>query len=333
MQKIAIIGTGAWGTALAAVARRAGRDVRLWAREPEVVAAVNERHENDVYLAGIALDPKIVATGELEEAVHDAEAILLVTPAQHTRSVVVELAAHVPPSVPTLICSKGIEEGSGKLMSEVLAELAPGRAVGVLSGPTFAGEVAQGLPTAITLATDAEGLGRTLVKALGSATFRPYWSPDVAGAQIGGAVKNVLAIACGIVEGKKLGDNARAALITRGLAEMVRLGLAKGARPETLYGLSGLGDLALTCTGQQSRNMSLGMALGAGETLEAILAKRNTVAEGVYTAASVTALAARLKVEMPIASAVNAILHQGAAIDEAVAGLLARPFRAEGVDG
>ena len=332
MQKIAIIGAGAWGTALAAVARRAGRDVRLWAREPEVVAAVNARHENEVYLAGIALDPDIVATGELEEAADDAEAILLVTPAQHTRSVAVELAAHVPPSVPTLICSKGIEEGSGKLMSEVLAELAPGRAVGVLSGPTFAGEVAQGLPTAITLATDAEGLGRTLVKALGSATFRPYWSPDVTGAQIGGAVKNVLAIACGIVEGRKLGDNARAALITRGLAEIVRLGLAKGARAETLYGLSGLGDLALTCTGHQSRNMSLGMALGAGETLEGILAQRNTVAEGVYTAASVTALAARLEVEMPIAGAVNAILHGGAAIDEAVAGLLARPFKAEGVE-
>ncbi|MDH3232259.1 MAG: NAD(P)-dependent glycerol-3-phosphate dehydrogenase [Alphaproteobacteria bacterium] len=330
MNRIAVIGAGAWGTALAAVARRAGREVRLWAREPEVVAAINERHENPVYLAGITLDPEIVATNKLEDAVDGAEAVLLVTPAQHSRAVAVELAAHVPPSVPTLICSKGIEEGTGKLMSEVLAQLAPGRAVGVLSGPTFAGEVARGLPTAITLAADAEGLGRTLVKALGSATFRPYWSPDVIGAQIGGAVKNVLAIACGIVEGRKLGDNARAALITRGLAEIVRLGLAKGARTETLFGLSGLGDLALTCTGPQSRNMSLGMALGAGETLEAILGKRNTVAEGVYTAASVTALASRLDVEMPIASAVNAILHQGAAIDEVVAGLLARPFKAEG---
>jgi glycerol-3-phosphate dehydrogenase (NAD(P)+) len=331
MQKIAIIGAGAWGTALTTVARRAGRDVRLWAREPEVVAAVNESHENPVYLPGIALDPKIVATGDLGEAADGAEVVLLVTPAQHTRAVAVELAAHVPPSVPTLICAKGIEEGSGKLMSEVLAELAPGRAAGVLSGPTFAGEVARNLPTAITLATDAEGLGRTLVKALGSKTFRPYWSPDVIGAQIGGAVKNVLAIACGIVEGRKLGDNARAALITRGLAEMVRLGAAKGARTETLFGLSGLGDLALTCTGHQSRNMSLGIALGAGETLEAILAQRNTVAEGVYTAASVTALAKRLHVDMPIAGAVNAILHEGAAIDEAVAGLLARPFKAEGV--
>ena len=332
MNRIAVIGAGAWGTALAAVARRAGRDVRLWAREPEVVTAINERHENSVYLAGIELDPAITATSDIEDAVNGAEAVLLVTPAQHSRAVAVELAAHVPPSVPTLICSKGIEEGTGKLMSEVLAELAPGRAVGVLSGPTFAGEVARGLPTAITLASDAEGLGRSLVKALGSTTFRPYWSPDVIGAQIGGAVKNVLAIACGIVEGRKLGDNARAALITRGLAEIVRLGLAKGARTETLFGLSGLGDLALTCTGAQSRNMSLGMALGAGETLEAILGQRNTVAEGVYTAASVTALAGRLGVEMPIASAVNAILHQGAAIDEVVTGLLARPFKAEGVE-
>jgi len=331
MKRIAVIGGGAWGTALAAVARRAGREVRLWAREPEVVAAINTSHENSVYLAGIALDPAIEATGELEEAGDGAEAVLLVTPAQHTRAVASELAMHVPPSVPTLICSKGIEEGSGKLMSEVLAELAPGRPVGVLSGPTFAGEVARGLPTAITLATEAEGTGRSLVKALGSATFRPYWSSDVTGAQIGGAVKNVLAIACGIVEGRKLGDNARAALITRGLAEIVRLGLAKGARTETLYGLSGLGDLALTCTGPQSRNMSLGMELGAGETLDGILASRNTVAEGVYTAASVTALAGRLGVEMPIAEAVNAILHDGAEIDAAVAGLLARPFKAEEV--
>jgi glycerol-3-phosphate dehydrogenase (NAD(P)+) len=333
MQKIAIIGAGAWGTALAAVARRAGRDVRLWALEPEVVSAINARNENETYLAGVALDPDIVATSDLEEAAKDAEVVLLVTPAQHTRAVASELSALVPQSVPTLICSKGIEEGTGKLMSEVLAELSPGRAVGVLSGPTFAGEVAQGLPTAITLATEAEGLGRTLVKALGGPTFRPYWSPDVVGAQIGGAVKNVMAIACGIVEGRKLGDNARAALITRGLAEMVRLGLTKGARSDTLFGLSGLGDLVLTCTGPQSRNMSLGMALGAGETLEAILGKRKTVAEGVYTAASVTALAGRLGVDMPIASAVNAILHEGAAIDEAVAGLLARPFKAEGVDG
>jgi glycerol-3-phosphate dehydrogenase (NAD(P)+) len=333
MQRIAVIGAGAWGTALAAVARRAGRDVRLWAREPEVVEAINGAHENPVYLAGIALDPAIEATGDLEQAAKDAEAVLLVTPAQHSRAVAVDLAAHVPESVPTLICAKGIEEGSGKLMSEVLAELAPGRAVGVLSGPTFAGEVARGLPTAVTLAAEAEGLGRSLAKALGTASFRPYWSADVIGAQIGGAVKNVLAIACGIVEGRELGDNARAALITRGLAEMVRLGLAKGARTETLFGLSGLGDLALTCTGPQSRNMSLGMALGAGETLAGILAKRNTVAEGVYTAASVSALAERLGVEMPIASAVNAILHEGAAIDEVIAGLLARPFKAEDIAG
>jgi glycerol-3-phosphate dehydrogenase (NAD(P)+) len=332
MQKIAVIGAGAWGTALAAVAKRAGRDVRLWAREPDVVSAINARHENEAYLAGIALDPDIVATNDLEDAAANAEAVLLVTPAQHTRAVAAELSALVPQSVPTLICSKGIEEGTGKLMSEVLVELAPGRAVGVLSGPSFAGEVAQGLPTAITLATEAEGLGRTLVNTLGGPTFRPYWSPDVIGAQIGGAVKNVMAIACGIVEGRKMGDNARAALITRGLAEMVRLGLTKGARSDTLFGLSGLGDLVLTCTGPQSRNMSLGMALGAGETLDAILAQRNTVAEGVYTATSVTALADRLKVEMPIASAVNAILHEGAAIDEAVAGLLARPFKTEGVD-
>jgi glycerol-3-phosphate dehydrogenase (NAD(P)+) len=228
-----------------------------------------------------------------------------------------------------VVCSKGIERGSGKMMTEVLAEVLPGRAVAVLSGPTFALEVARGLPTAVTLAAEDAALGAVLVKALGSRAFRPYLSDDVVGAQIGGAVKNVIAIACGIVTGRELGDNARAALITRGLAEIARLGRAKGARPETLMGLSGLGDLTLTCTSTLSRNYSLGVRLGEGETLEALMAGRRSVAEGVFSASAAVALAETLGVRLPISGGVDAILNHGAPIESAIEALLARPFRAE----
>ncbi|MHA1536215.1 MAG: NAD(P)H-dependent glycerol-3-phosphate dehydrogenase [Alphaproteobacteria bacterium] len=330
MRSIAVIGAGAWGTALASVAARAGREVRLWAREAEVVAGINADRENAAFLPGVTLDAGIAATGDLGQAAADADAVLLVAPAQHTRSVAGELAHHIGANVPIVLCAKGIEEGSGALMSEIVQREMPGRAMAVLSGPTFAAEVAAGLPTAITLASAERGLGERIVTALGGRHFRPYWSPDIIGAQIGGAVKNVLAIACGIVAGEGLGDNARAALITRGLAEMVRLGVAKGARTETLFGLSGLGDLTLTCNSEQSRNYSLGAALGRGKTLDEILGARRSVAEGVHTAASVTALAAKLDVEMPICAGVNAILHQGAAVEEAIEALLTRPFRAEG---
>ena len=330
MRSIAVIGAGAWGTALASVAVRAGRAVRLWAREAEVVAGINEDHENAAFLPGVALDAAIRATGDLGEATSGAEAVLLVAPAQHTRSVAGELAAFIGADIPVVICAKGIEEGTGALLSEVLETALPGRSLAVLSGPTFAGEVAAGLPTAITLASNDRDLGERLMAAIGGRHFRPYWSPDIIGAQIGGAVKNVLAIACGIVAGQGLGDNARAALITRGLAEMVRLGVAKGASRETLHGLSGLGDLTLTCNSEQSRNFSLGAALGRGQALADILGARHSVAEGVHTAASVTALAAKLGIEMPICAGVNAILHQGAAVAEAIEALLTRPFRAEG---
>ncbi len=330
MRRIAIIGAGAWGTALAAVAGRAGREVMLWAREAEVVAGINAGHENALFLPGVALDAAIAATGDLGEAVAGADALLMVAPAQHTRALAAELAACVGADIPVVICAKGIEEGTGALLSEVLEKALPGRVLAVLSGPTFAAEVAGGLPTAITLASVDRDLGERLMAALGGRHFRPYWSPDVVGAQIGGAVKNVLAIACGIVAGEGLGDNARAALITRGLAEMVRLGAAKGARTETLFGLSGLGDLTLTCNSEQSRNFSLGAALGRGQALADIMGARRSVAEGVHTAASVTALAGKLGVEMPICAAVNAILHQGAAVGEAIEALLTRPFRAEG---
>ncbi len=328
MQRIGIIGGGAWGTALAVTARRAGRDVILWAREAEVVVAINQRHENSLFLPGIAVDPAIAATADIAAAAA-GDAVLLVVPAQHLRAVASALAPALSPDAAVVICAKGIEENSGALMSEVAAAALPGARLAVLSGPTFAIEVARGLPTAVTLATTDQALGRRLIAALGTRSFRPYLSDDVVGAEIGGAVKNVLAIACGIVAGRRLGDNARAALITRGIAEMVRLARAKGGRAETLMGLSGLGDLTLTCTALQSRNHSLGVALGEGKALADILRPRRSIAEGVSSAAAIVALARRLAVDMPIVAAVDAILHHDADIDATVAGLLARPFRDE----
>ncbi len=326
IERIAVIGGGAWGTALAQTARRAGRAVTLWAREAEVVAAINRDHVNPLFLPDVSLEPDIRAVGDLAEAVRDTETALLAVPAKHLRAVTAALA---PLSTPVVICAKGVEEKTGALLSEIVAATLPGVPLAVLSGPTFAAEVARALPTAVTLATADRALGTRLAAALGTRSFRPYLSDDVVGVEIGGAVKNVLAIACGIVEGRKLGDNARAALVTRGLAEMVRLALAKGGRAETLMGLSGLGDLVLTCTGAQSRNYSLGVALGQGRPLAAILAERRSIAEGVASAAAAAALARRLKVEMPIVAAVDAILHRGAAIDEAISALLARPFKSE----
>lgn len=329
MERIGIIGGGAWGTALAQTLRRAGRTVTLWAHEPEVVGAINDEHHNPLFLPGVPLDPEIRATGSLAVAAA-VDVLLLVAPAQHLRGLAAGLAPYLAPTVPAVLCTKGIEHG-GALMSEVAAAVLPATPQAVLSGPTFAAEVARGQPTAVTLACAEAALGQRLVAALGSAAFRPYLSDDPVGAEIGGAVKNVLAIACGVVMGRGMGDNARAAIITRGLAEMVRLALAKGGRAETLMGLSGLGDLTLTCTSQQSRNHSLGVALGQGETLAAILAGRRSIAEGVTSAAAVTGLAQRLGIEMPICAAVDAILNRGASIDRVIAGLLARPFKSEWV--
>jgi len=328
MQTFGIIGGGAWGTALAQVLRRAGRDVVLWAREAEVVAAVSVAAENPIFLPGIKLERGIRATGDLSAAAQ-ADAVLVVTPAQHLRAIVTRMAPHFAKGVPLVLCTKGIEEKTGALMSEVVAEAAPDAPIAVLSGPTFAHEVAAGLPTAVTLAAADAALGAKLVAALGGRGFRPYLSGDPIGAQVGGAVKNVLAIACGIVMGKRFGDNARAALITRGLAEMVRLAVAKGGKTETLMGLSGLGDLTLTCNGLQSRNLTLGVALGEGQALASILAVRRSVAEGVTSSSACVALAHKLGIEMPIAQAVDAILHKGAAVDSEIEGLLARPFKAE----
>ncbi|HEX5453818.1 MAG TPA: NAD(P)H-dependent glycerol-3-phosphate dehydrogenase [Stellaceae bacterium] len=329
MKRLAIIGGGAWGTGLAAAAARAGAAVTLWARDPDVVAAINRDHQNPPFLPGIQLDPRIAATGDAAVALTGADAALIVVPAQFLRGVLAQLAPLLPAGLPLLLCAKGIETGSGKTMTEVAGDIAPAAPLAVLSGPSFAAEVACGLPTAVTIASRDATLAQAFVAALGSARFRPYSSHDPIGAEIGGAVKNVLAIACGIVEGKGLGDNARAALITRGLAEMVRLGIAKGAAAETFRGLSGLGDLVLTCTAVQSRNYALGAALGRGLRREEALAGRRAVVEGVASAASVAGLAARLGVEMPITAAVDGVLHRGIAIDMMIDSLLSRPHRAE----
>jgi glycerol-3-phosphate dehydrogenase (NAD(P)+) len=328
IQRVSVIGGGAWGTALAVVAHRAGRDVTLWALEPEVVAAVNGQHRNPLYLPDVDLDPAIVATADMTAAAA-ADLVLLVPPAQHLRKICATLAAHIKPKTPVVICAKGIERGTSALMTDVVSEALPQAAMMVLSGPTFAGEVARGLPTAITLGTSDAEQGRRVAAAISSPTFRPYLSDDVVGAEVGGAVKNVLAIGCGMADGKGLGANARAALLTRGLAEIVRLALVRGGRPETLMGLSGLGDLVLTATSIQSRNYSLGVALGKGQTLDEVLGARRSVTEGVTTAEAVVTLADSLKVDMPICTAINRVLNHGAAIDDMLKGLLERPLRDE----
>jgi glycerol-3-phosphate dehydrogenase (NAD(P)+) len=328
IERIAIIGAGAWGTALATVVWRSGRDVTLWAFEAETVEAINNGHENTVFLPGVPLGEGLRASSDLGLAA-DVHAVLLATPAQHLRATAQALAPVLPPRTPTVICAKGIESESGLLMSEVAGEALPGARLAVLSGPTFAAEVAREQPAAVTLACADAEIGKALVAALGNRNFRPYLSEDVTACEIGGAVKNVLAIASGIVIGREMGENARAALVTRGLAEMVRLGVAKGAEAVSMMGLCGFGDLLLTCTSAQSRNMSLGIQLSKGEALKDILDSRNTVAEGVFTAAPVVALARCMGVEMPICEAVDRVLNHGDIIDGAIAGLLDRPFASE----
>ncbi|MCK5777410.1 MAG: NAD(P)-dependent glycerol-3-phosphate dehydrogenase [Rhodospirillales bacterium] len=328
-QNVTVVGAGAWGTALAATARRAGRTTRLYARETEVADAINAGKGNTVYLKDVPLPDGIVASADLGDAVKDAEAVILVVPAQFLRPTAEALIRVLPKGAPVVLAAKGIEQGTQKLMSEVAEETLPDYPIAVLSGPSFAAEVARALPAALTLASTDEALGKQLIDTLAGPTFRLYQSSDLIGAEIGGAVKNVLAIACGIVEGRGLGDNARAALITRGLAEMVRLGLAKGATRQTMMGLAGLGDLVLTCNAMQSRNFSFGYALGQGKTPEDILADRVAVTEGVTSAVSVTELAKSISVEMPICDAVHAIVHQGRDIDTAMTMLMARPLTFE----
>ena len=328
IEHIGVVGGGAWGTALAATAARAGRTVKLWAREEDVVASINGARENKRFLPGITLDPAILASTDAA-ALNTADLLLLAMPAQHLRSVAANFAGHLGRATPVVICAKGIELESGAVMSDVTQDVMGDRPIAVLSGPTFAHEVARGFPSAVALACGDSVLGKAVAAALGSATFRPYLSNDMIGTQIGGALKNIMAIAAGIAIGRGLGENARAAIMTRGFAEMVRLARAKGARLETLAGLSGLGDLVLTCSSTQSRNFSLGQALGEGETLQSILAGRDSVAEGITSAPAVVAIGEKLAVDLPIVGAVDAVLHRGADIGETISALLARPFRAE----
>jgi glycerol-3-phosphate dehydrogenase (NAD(P)+) len=319
---VAVIGAGAYGTALACAAIRAGRKVTLYARSAEAAAQINATRQN-AKLPGISLDAGIGITADLAEAAR-ADIILLATPAQHLREAATALAPLIKPSTPVVACAKGIERGTHKFMTEVIAEAMPDATPAILSGPNFADDVARGLPTAVTLAAKDEGLASDLVRALGSATFRPYHTTDVRGVEIGGAAKNVLAIAAGIVVGRQLGASALAALTTRGFSELARLGRACGARTETLAGLSGLGDLVLSCASPQSRNFAFGIALGRGEA-----PNRAKLAEGEFTAPVLIELAASQNVDMPVSNAVAAILSGKVTIDAAIEGLLTRPFKAE----
>ncbi|WP_188445980.1 NAD(P)H-dependent glycerol-3-phosphate dehydrogenase [Sphingomonas psychrolutea] len=322
---IGIVGAGAWGTALAQVLGADGTEVRLWAREQDVIESINRDRENPAFLPGVALSPSIIAVSDMSW-VGEASAVLVVTPAQFMRGA---LTSDMPKhGQPLILCSKGIEAGSHLLLHEVAAEANAGSPIAVLSGPTFAHEVATGLPTAVTLAAEDEGLANELAKLIARPTLRPYVSNDLIGAEIGGAVKNVLAIACGVVEGAGLGQNARAALIARGFAEMTRFGLARGARAETLSGLSGLGDLVLTCSSTSSRNFSLGMGLGQGKRAADLLADRLTVAEGAFTAPVLREAAAAAGVAMPVVEAVCDLLD-GRDVGSVIEALLARPLTRE----
>ena len=320
-EKLAVVGGGAWGTALAQVAATGGRETILWALEDDVVTAVNETQENPVYLKGLRLDPAIRATNEFADLA-EADAWLVVTPAQHMRSVLERASSSGRPLV---LCSKGIEEKSGKLLHDVAHEVCPGAPIAVLSGPTFAHEVAAGLPTAVTLACEDRELGEALRARINLPSFRTYCTDDVAGAEVGGAVKNVLAIACGVAEGRGLGQNARAALIARGFAEMTRFGMAMGGRRETLAGLSGLGDLVLTCSSTSSRNFSLGVAIGQGKDPAELMKDRRTVAEGAHTAPVLDRIAKERGIDMPLVDAVATLLSGKVRVDELLETMLSRP--------
>jgi len=329
--RIGVLGAGAWGTALAAslYAKQEHQtlDVPVWALEEDVAAALRNGDGNPLFLSGFDL-PSMQASTDIADLA-GAEAILAVVPAQFARASFTTLAPHVTAGTPILLCAKGIEQSTLSLMTDVLAETIPQAVPAVLSGPSFAADVARGLPTAVTLACEDEQLGKTLMSSIGQPAFRPYWTDDLIGAEIGGAVKNVLAIACGTVEGLQLGKSAHAALIARGFAEMTRLGVAMGGRAETLAGLCGLGDLVLTCSSPQSRNMSFGLALGQGQKVEDILASRNAVTEGVATAPALHTLAQKKGVEMPICEAVNAVLSGQTTVSDAMTALLSRPYRGE----
>lgn len=326
-QRVGVAGAGAWGAALAFCAVSAGRDVKIWAREPDVAAALTAGEGNPAFLPGIPL-PAMAASSDLASLV-DCDAILAVAPAQHLRASLKALAPYLKPGTPVALCSKGVERGTLKLMTDVLAEELPQASPAVLSGPSFAADVARGLPTAVTLACADRAQGDVWMRTIGRPHFRTYWSDDLVGAEAGGAVKNVLAIACGVSEGMGLGRSAHAALIARGFSEMTRLGVKLGGRPETLAGLCGLGDLVLTCSSPQSRNMSFGLELGRGAKSADILAKRTAVTEGAESAPAVVELGRRLGVDLPICDTVNALIDGQLDAKAALDRLLNRPFREE----
>jgi glycerol-3-phosphate dehydrogenase (NAD(P)+) len=323
---IAVIGGGAWGTALALTCGRAGRKVTLWEQDAANAKALATKRES-LLLPGVRLDDGIAIAGDIAAAAH-ADAVLLVVPAQAVRAVANAVSPLLAPGTPVIVCAKGIERGGKKFMSEVIAECAPRAVPAILSGPSFARDVARGMPTAVTLAADDGALAAALAQAISSAAFRPYHSTDIRGVEIGGAAKNVLAIAAGIVAGRALGFSAAAALTTRGFAELVRFGKAYGAKPETMMGLSGLGDLILTCTSPQSRNFTFGVNLGRGHNPDTIQ-ETTGLAEGAFTASVMLEMARARSVDMPISSAVAALLEQKMSVDDAIESLLTRPLKAE----
>ena len=331
IRRIGVVGGGAWGTALAHIAAKAGAETLLWARDPAMVEAINGGHENHRYLPGTALDSRIHATVSLSDF-GEGDAILLVVPAQAVRTLCQSLRLIVPANRPIVCCAKGLETETGLLMTEVMRETLPDHPLGCLSGPTFAAEAARDMPTAVTLAMEDQSQAAAIARAIGTPTFRPYVSEDVVGAEVGGAIKNVLAIACGIAAGIGMGENTRAALITRGLAEATRLAVALGGKRETMAGLSGLGDLAMTCASRQSRNFRFGEALGRNVPLDTILEEMGGVVEGRHTARATMRRSSALEIDLPICRAVDEVLNQGTDLRAAIAGLMSRPLRAE-LDG
>lgn len=327
-EKIGVIGAGAWGTSLALTAARAGREVRLWAREPDVVEAIAKAGENSIFLPGVPLPKNITGTGDLTDAVTGADALLLVPPAQHLRASLAAVAAVAKKGTPLVVCAKGIERGSGKLVTEVLAEAAAGFEPAILSGPSFARDSAIGLPTAVTIAARMD-IAEKLQTALSHSTFRPYASDDLVGVALGGAAKNVYAIACGIVEGMGLGESARAALLARSFAELTRLGTALGARAETLVGLSGLGDLVLTATSPTSRNFHFGQEVGRGASIAELRQPGKPLAEGVETAPALVTRARAENIELPIAETMASVLDGSLPLDGAIVRLMRRPLKSE----
>jgi glycerol-3-phosphate dehydrogenase (NAD(P)+) len=329
--KVGVIGGGAWGTALAILANRAGSTTALYTRNTNVIQQIETRRTNDIYLPGVYIAPEIKVTSSTRE-VCDCDLLIIATPTNHVRSVSIAISDQLRAQTPILIASKGIERGSLMLMSEVVKAVLPGNVPGIISGPNFADEPARGMPTATTIACEDKSQWDLITYALGGKLFRPYFTDDVIGTQIGGALKNIIAIACGIAHGRGLGENAAAAIVTRGFAEMARFAVARGGRAETLMGLSGLGDMLLTCGSTKSRNMSFGVAIGQGKNIKEVLeARGRTATEGVVAAESIVKLARKYEVQMPICQAVYRVLYEGITVDEAMENLLERPFSVEGV--